>query len=89
MKSKWAFHFITSIPKSLSEIRITTKHSGYQTFMMDSVNSPMSVLRDKEHFTPSKNLFTDDNTSNVLKNAYIPGLRKCGVILYSQMFFSW
>lgn len=60
MLTRWnlneLFHFITSIPKSLSEIRITTKHSGYQTFMMDSVNSPMSVLRDKEHFTPSKNL---------------------------------
>ena len=61
MLTRWnlneLFHFITSIPKSLSEIRITTKHSGYQTFMMDSVNSPMSVLRDKEHFTLSKNLF--------------------------------
>lgn len=61
MLTRWnlneLFHFITSIPKSLSEIGITTKHSGYQTFMMDSVNSPMSVLRDKEHFTLSKNLF--------------------------------
>jgi len=38
------YHFITSIPKSLSEIRMTIKHFGYQSFMMDSVNSLMPAL---------------------------------------------
>lgn len=50
------FHFITSIPKSLSEIRMTIKHSGYQTFIMDSVNPPTSVLREKEEFIPIEKL---------------------------------
>lgn len=48
------FHFITSIPKSLLEIRTTIKHSGYQTFIMHLVNSPTLVLR-KTSSSISKN----------------------------------
>lgn len=47
------FHFITSIPKSLLEIRMTIKHSVYQSFIMDSVNSPPSAFREKEQFVPA------------------------------------
>lgn len=49
------FHFITSVPKSILVIRMTIKHSGHETFIIDSVNSPTSVWREKDQFTPLKN----------------------------------